>query len=116
MATIVFASFVLLAFWIWFAFIVFALSLTLYLRLRQVSAPAPLRTAATALLHMLSLQILLGIATILTHVPVWLASLHQVGGVVVFGLTWLVFHQSRKGNVSAGGEVFATGEPVTGDP
>ena len=100
----------------WFAFIVFALSLTLYLRLRQVSAPAPLRTAATALLHMLSLQILLGIATILTHVPVWLASLHQVGGVVVFGLAWLVFHQSRKGNVSAGGEVFAAGEPVTGDP
>jgi len=45
---------------------------------------------------MLGLQILLGIATILTNVPIWLASTHQLGGVLVFALTCLVLQQTRQ--------------------
>ncbi|MBT5057401.1 MAG: hypothetical protein HOM68_12735, partial [Gemmatimonadetes bacterium] len=62
---------------------------------RQGGSPI-LRMAARALLHMLVLQIVLGIATILTNVPIWLASLHQVGGVLVFALTCLVLQQTRQ--------------------
>jgi cytochrome c oxidase assembly protein subunit 15 len=80
----------------WFAFLVLGLAVALYRQLHQQEAPAPLHQAGAALMHMLSLQIGLGIATILTHVPVWLASLHQLGGIAVFSLAWLVFHQTRE--------------------
>ncbi len=99
----------------WFAFVVFALSLGLFLQSRRSEASTPLRKGVAALLHMLSLQILLGIATILTHVPIWLASLHQVGGVVVFGLAWLVFHQTGR-HAPAGHQISTSDMTATGDP
>ena len=85
----------------WFAFVVIGLGVALFLHLRSQETSEPLRLASTALLHMLVLQIILGITTILYHVPVWLASLHQLGGVAIFGLVWLVFHQTRQGRQPA---------------
>ncbi|MBT7453304.1 MAG: COX15/CtaA family protein [Gemmatimonadetes bacterium] len=80
----------------WFAFLVMALATALFVHIRRQGGSPILRTAAMALLHMLVLQIVLGIATILTNVPIWLASLHQVGGVLVFALTCLVLQQTRQ--------------------
>lgn len=86
----------------WFAFVVFGLGLTAFLHIRRLDRPPQvLQRAATSLLHMLSLQMVLGIATVLFNVPVWLASLHQVGGVAVFSLVWLIFYQTREGSVTA---------------
>ncbi len=89
----------------WFAFVVLGLALWLFLVVRRHDTRRPLGTAATALLHLLGLQILLGIATILTNVPVWLASLHQLGGVAVFACTWFVFHQTRQDTASASRQI-----------
>ena len=80
----------------WFAFVVMALATALFVHVRCQGGPPILRTATLALLYMLGLQILLGIATILTNVPIWLASIHQLGGVLVFALTCLVLQQTRQ--------------------
>ncbi len=79
----------------WLAFIVLACALSLHRQLRRQAVQRPLRRAGTAMLSMILVQITLGIATILTLVPVWLASLHQLGGIAVLSLAWLVFHQTR---------------------
>lgn len=55
----------------------------------QRNAPQA-RGAANAMLGMLVIQVSLGIATLLHHVPVSLASLHQAGAMVLFAkLIWL---------------------------
>ncbi|HJP33574.1 MAG TPA: COX15/CtaA family protein [Candidatus Latescibacteria bacterium] len=80
----------------WLAFVALALAFALYYRLRQSKSPATLRRAGTALLCALHLQIALGIATILTFVPIWLASLHQMGAIAVLGCSWLIVQQTRR--------------------
>ncbi len=42
--------------------------------------------------HLAALQVVLGIATVLTHVPVWLGALHQANAILLLGsLTMLLF-------------------------
>jgi cytochrome c oxidase assembly protein subunit 15 len=63
-------------------------------RARRI-APGPAH-AANALLAMLMVQVGLGIATLLNHVPVALASMHQAGAMVLFGLLIWTNHEIRR--------------------
>ena len=67
----------------------------LWWRLRAPGLPARARAGGTALLAMLSLQIALGIATLVNVVPLPLAALHQAGAVLVFALALNVAHALR---------------------
>lgn len=63
---------------------------TLWLAAR--SLPGALRRRAHLLLGMIGVQITLGISTLLLHVPIVLASLHQAGALVLFTLTLYLLH------------------------
>lgn len=54
--------------------------------------PPHLRRRAHLLLGMICLQIALGISTLLLHVPIALASLHQAGALVLLTLTLYLLH------------------------
>lgn len=58
--------------------------------------PIVLRRRTHLLLGMIGIQITLGISTLLLHVPVALASLHQAGALVVFTLTLYLLHGLRR--------------------
>ena len=57
--------------------------------------PGALRLRAHLLLAMIAVQITLGISTLLLHVPIALASLHQAGALVLFTLTLYLLHGLR---------------------
>ncbi len=57
--------------------------------------PGNLRLRAHLLLAMIAVQIALGISTLLLHVPIALASLHQAGALVLFTLTLYLLHGLR---------------------
>jgi cytochrome c oxidase assembly protein subunit 15 len=65
------------------AYLLFALVLAYGLQAFRGRAPDEARLAATALLAAVSVQAMLGIATLMTGVPIWLAALHQAGAVIV---------------------------------
>ncbi len=66
-----------------------------WLQARGEALTARARHAIWLLLGMLALQIALGIATLLLHVPVWLAAAHQGGAVVLLSAALLVNHALR---------------------
>lgn len=74
------------------AFVLVALIVTLFLNARRSGATGRTRALATALMHMVALQAVLGIATVLLVVPMWLALLHQTGAQIVFALTVMLLH------------------------
>ena len=59
----------------------------------------PLASGARGLFHlllaMLAVQVVLGISTLLQHVPITLAAAHQAGAMVVFTLAVLINHRLR---------------------
>jgi heme a synthase len=57
--------------------------------------PAPLRLRSHLLLLMMGVQVALGISTLLLHVPIALASLHQAGALVLFTVTLYLLHGIR---------------------
>ncbi len=67
--------------------------------------------AALGLVVLVAAQFVLGILTLVNHVPVALGSLHQGGGLLVFALTLFVVHQCR---YSAGGESSVDGHDGAG--
>jgi cytochrome c oxidase assembly protein subunit 15 len=64
------------------AYLVAAGAVALWWRGRGLSGLA--KRSANAVLHLTLLQILLGIATLLLQVPIWLAALHQVTAALLF--------------------------------
>ena len=60
--------------------------IALALRLRLPGLAAELQQVATVLFAVVLLQIGLGIATVLSHVPVWLGALHQANAIVLLGV------------------------------
>ncbi len=78
LATLTFTSVLLFWLWCW----------------RQRPAPA-VRTTTHLLMLMVGVQVALGISTLLQHVPVALASLHQTGALLVLTLTLLLNHRLR---------------------
>lgn len=77
----------LLAYALWAGAIVAAV-----LALRTQTAAAPVRNAICTLAMLLTAQAALGIATLMLHVPVWLALMHQLGAAIILlaatGATW----------------------------
>lgn len=65
-----------------------------YARRHRVSPRARLGIHLLALMVML--QVTLGISTLLLHVPVWLASAHQAGALVLLSLALFTTHALRK--------------------
>lgn len=81
----------------WFAFVVLAAVLWLHGRARgQGATTLVVRRLATMAASLTGAQMALGIAVVLTSVPVWLASLHQAAGAVLVGLLVAILHQSRE--------------------
>jgi cytochrome c oxidase assembly protein subunit 15 len=74
------------------AFTLVALIVVLFVKARRVGATGRTRTLAIALMHMVALQAVLGIATVLLVVPLWLALLHQTGAQIVFALAVMLLH------------------------
>jgi heme a synthase len=67
----------------------------LWWRLRRPQLPQRARGGGTALLALLTLQLGLGIATLINVVPLPLAAMHQAGAVIVFALALNVAHALR---------------------
>jgi len=78
----------------WFAFVVLALAVFLVLRARLEILPSYLRASATGVLHLVSIQVLLGIGVVVMHVPIWMASLHQAVAVAILVAALLVCHRA----------------------
>ncbi|WP_416898807.1 MAG: COX15/CtaA family protein [Minwuia sp.] len=74
--------------------------LWLFLKARQGTG-AP-KTAGTAVFHATVLQVLLGIATLLMVVPVWLGALHQAMAVVVWAAALTALRQAWAGSALRG--------------
>ena len=72
------------------ATLVFISGIALWFHARRL--PAPLRLRSHLLLAMIGIQIALGISTLLLHIPVALASLHQAGALVLFTVTLYLLH------------------------
>ena len=77
----------------WFAFVVVALLIVLARRLKRVGA----RPASIAVHSAFGTQILLGIATVLSGVSIWIAVLHQlVGAILVVATAWGAHELGRR--------------------
>jgi len=71
------------------AYTLFGVAIWTMLRGRRVGGRA--KSASTGVMHVLTLQILLGIATLVMVVPVWLGALHQATALLVWtAALWLV--------------------------
>jgi cytochrome c oxidase assembly protein subunit 15 len=64
--------------------------------LRRIELPAAARWPAHLLLAMVGVQIVLGIAALLLHVPVALGAAHQGGALVLFALSLWTTHALRR--------------------
>ena len=77
----------LIAYALWAGAIVAAV-----LALRAQTVTAPVRNAMCILAVLLTAQAALGIATLMLHVPFWLALMHQLGAAIILlaatGATW----------------------------
>ena len=70
------------------------LALALLVRVRREPALPHLRAGVRGALHLILLQIALGIGVIVLHVPVWLASLHQAVALGIFGLALFICYRA----------------------
>ena len=77
-----------------FAFVVLALVLALCAATRR--AAPHLKTAALWVLGLIAVQIGLGIGTVILHVPLSLASLHQAVAVALFTATLFLCHRAYR--------------------
>jgi cytochrome c oxidase assembly protein subunit 15 len=77
----------------WFGFVVLGMALALAVQLRREPALPPLRLGVLGILHLLLLQVVLGVAAVALHVPAALASLHQAVALAIFILALFVCHQ-----------------------
>ncbi|MDX2223755.1 MAG: COX15/CtaA family protein [Rhodospirillaceae bacterium] len=74
------------------AFTLVVLIVVLFAAARRAGVRGLTRKLATSLMHMVVLQAVLGIATVLMVVPLWLALLHQTGAQIVFALAVALLH------------------------
>ncbi len=77
----------------WWAWVVVAMLVVLARKVRRTDRPASI-----AIHSAFGAQILLGIATVMAGVPIWLAALHQLtGALVVVAVTWGAHSLGRRG-------------------
>jgi cytochrome c oxidase assembly protein subunit 15 len=73
------------------------LAILLYIAARHMRADRPVRIAAIHVVLIVALQIMVGIATVVTQVPLALAAVHQVTALGLFGAAlWLAFVLTRR--------------------
>ena len=81
----------------WFALVVTAVALALFLQGRREAvaggAPGRVSRAVVSLLHLVVLQVVLGLLVVVWNLPPPLASLHQAVAVGIFGVALFVCHQ-----------------------
>jgi len=76
----------------------FALIVIYWAKLRNTDLPARVRRGVNALLHTATLQVILGILTLLLVVPVALAATHQAIAMLLFTVAIYLCHGLRSGN------------------
>ncbi|MGE4071301.1 MAG: COX15/CtaA family protein [Lysobacterales bacterium] len=76
------------------ALLTLALCAGLWWRMRRQPLEASQRLALNVLAGMVLVQVSLGIATLLLHVPVWLGTLHQGGAVLLLSAALMLRHRS----------------------
>jgi cytochrome c oxidase assembly protein subunit 15 len=79
----------------WFAFVVLAAVIYLYYMVRKNNFQSDLLTGLRWFIAAVSLQIILGILTILSYVNIVVALLHQAGAIALFALTIYFIHCFR---------------------
>lgn len=79
------------------------LALVLAWRAGAATLPAEGRRALRVVGAVVTLQVAVGIATLLMAVPVWLGALHQFIGVLALTAAVLAVHRTRGGAVTSGG-------------
>ncbi len=79
----------------WFAFVVFAAILTLYITSQRRSDSPEIKTGLKWLLGLVTLQILLGISTVISNVQIAIALGHQAGALGLYVLTIYFIHRLR---------------------
>lgn len=78
------------------AYIIAIAVIVLWIAGRRARLEGPARTSSNTLLIVMLLQILLGIATLVSQVPIALAALHQATAVALFAsAVWHAFEVSR---------------------
>ena len=75
--------------------------LALWLAGRRHSLPRQVRLGMHLLLAAGMLQVSLGISTLLLHVPIALASLHQAGALLLFSVALYLYHRMQYGATAA---------------
>jgi len=73
----------------------FVLITVYWAKIRRPDLPARIRRATNALLHVATLQVALGISTLLLFVPVFLAAAHQAVAVLLFATALNLAHSLR---------------------
>jgi len=79
----------------WFAFVVLAFVIYIYYIVRQKNYQNDLYDGLQWLIAAVSLQIILGIFTILSYVNIVVALMHQAGAIVLFALAIYFIHRFR---------------------
>jgi len=79
----------------WFAFVVLAAMIYIYSIVRKYDYPSDLLTGLRWFIAAVSLQIILGIFTILSYVNIAVALLHQAGAIALFTLAIYFIHRFR---------------------
>jgi cytochrome c oxidase assembly protein subunit 15 len=79
----------------WFAFAVLAFAVYTYYIVRQTNHQSDLYDGLQWLIAAVSLQIILGIFTILSYVNIVVALLHQAGAIALFTLAIYFIHRFR---------------------
>lgn len=77
----------------------FALIVFYWVKVRALDLPVRSKKAVNALLHTATLQVALGIATLLLVVPVFLAATHQAVAMLLFAVALYLCHSLYNGNL-----------------
>ena len=79
----------------WFAFVAAAAAVGLVVVVRRSTTDPTTRLIATALVLLIGVQILLGVATVLSSVDTAIALAHQATAIALFGATVTLLHRTR---------------------
>ncbi len=85
----------------WLAAITFVTIVSYWFTARKTDLPKRARPAVNALLHTVSLQVILGISALLMAVPVALGAAHQAVGMLLFTILLYLVHALRRTEVPA---------------
>ena len=80
----------------WFGFAVAGMAGILFWRCQAEGTAGELRRAAVAILHLVVVQIVLGVVVVLWHITPWLASLHQFMAVCIFIASLYAWHRAQR--------------------